>query len=88
MTEIEEYLINKGISVHIKGFDCLVEAVRLMREDKSYKYNITKRLYPDIANMLNETPTKVERAIRHAIDKAKIRMTNSEFIAMAVLEVG
>ena len=88
MNKIENYLINKGIRTQYKGFDCLVEAIKLVQKDKSYKYNITKRLYPDVAKTLDETDSKVERAIRHAISKSKVlNMTNGEFISRAALEL-
>lgn len=88
MTKIENYLINKGIRAQYKGFDCLVEAIKLVQKDRTYKNNITKRLYPDVAKTLNETASKVERAIRHAISKSKVLyMTNGEFISRAALEL-
>lgn len=88
MTKIENYLINKGIRVQYKGFDCLVEAIKLVQKDRTYKNSITKRLYPDVAKTLNETASKVERAIRHAISKSKVLyMTNGEFISRAALEL-
>lgn len=88
MTKIENYLINKGIRAQYKGFDCLVEAIKLVQKDRIYKNSITKRLYPDVAKTLNETAGKVERAIRHAISKSKVLyMTNGEFISRAALEL-
>lgn len=87
MTKIENYLINKGIRAQYKGFECLVEAIKLVQKDRSYKYNITTRLYPDVAKTLNETASKVERAIRHAISKSKVFMTNGEFISRAALDL-
>ena len=80
MTKIENYLINKGIRAQYKGFDCLVEAIKLVQKDRTYKNSITKRLYPDVAKTLNETASKVERVIRHD-------MTNGEFISRAALEL-
>lgn len=85
--KIENYLIEKGIKVSHKGFDFLVEAIKLMQRDRTYKNQMTTRLYPDVANNLNETATKVERGIRYAIDRAGIYLTNSEFILRAVMEL-
>ena len=87
MSKIEEFLIDKGIKTSNKGFICLVEAIKLVQKDKSYKYNVTTRLYPDIAKNLDETASKVERAIRHELFRAKIMLTNREFISRAVLEL-
>lgn len=84
--EIEKYLIDKGFRPHLKGFEFVVEAVKLFREDREYKLYVTKKLYPKIAEMFNETPSKVERAIRHLVDSAGFRYTNSEFIALVEVE--
>jgi two-component system response regulator (stage 0 sporulation protein A) len=84
--EIEKYLMGKGFYPSLKGFDYIVEAVKLIREDRDYKLYITKKLYPKIAEMFNDTKSKVERAIRHAINRAGLNYTNSEFIAIAEVE--
>ena len=85
--KIEKYLLNKGIQPHLKGFDYLLDAIRLCQKDKTYLRAITTRLYPDVAKMNNDTASKTERAIRHAIIKSKILKTNGEFIATAVIEL-
>jgi hypothetical protein len=85
--KIENYLIGKKIRPSIKGFDYLVLAIELVSKDVSYKRAITKRLYPDIAKEFNESASKVERAIRHAIDASKSTLKSSEFIALADIEI-
>lgn len=85
--KIEDYLIEKQIKPSVKGFDYLVVAIQLMNSDISYKRAITKRLYPDVAKEFNDTPSVVERAIRHAIDSSKSTMKNSEFICLAQIEI-
>lgn len=84
---VENYLIDKGIKASLKGFECLEVGIKLVKKDKTYLRGITKRLYPDIAKVLNDTPTRVERAIRHSIEISGNNLTNSEFIARAVIEL-
>lgn len=59
-----------GIPAHIKGYHFLREAIKMVVEDNDIINRITKELYPEIAKKFNTTPSKVERAIRHAIDVA------------------
>ena len=59
-----------GIPAHIKGYQYLREAVRLIIEKPDMINRITKELYPTIARRFNTTSSKVERAIRHAIEVA------------------
>lgn len=87
MKKEEQYLIKKGINVATKGFDYLATAIMLLKEDREYKLNITKKLYPKIAELFNDTPNKVERAMRHSIQKANIKKSVSEFVAFAELEL-
>ncbi len=62
--------IESGIPPHIKGYQFLRQAVKLAVHTPSMINNITKQLYPSVASSYNTTPSKVERAIRHAIDVA------------------
>jgi len=59
-----------GIPAHIKGYHFLREAIKMVVEDGNVINRITKELYPGIASKFKTTPSKVERAIRHAIDVA------------------
>lgn len=68
--KITSVFLMVGIPAHIKGFHYLREGVRLVMEDSSYINKITKELYPEIAKRFETTPSKVERAIRHAIEVA------------------
>ncbi|MDR0751853.1 MAG: sporulation initiation factor Spo0A C-terminal domain-containing protein [Christensenellaceae bacterium] len=63
-------LISAGIPPHIRGYQFLREAVKLSTRSPSMINNITKRLYPAVALKFNTSPSKVERAIRHAIEVA------------------
>jgi len=68
--KISDIFLLVGIPAHIRGYHFLREAIRIVIEDKDCINRITKQLYPDVAKKFNTTPSKVERAIRHAIDVA------------------
>lgn len=68
--KISKIFINVGIPPHIKGYSFLREGVKMAVEDPDIINNITKRLYPSIGEKYNTTASKVERAIRHAIEVA------------------
>ena len=59
-----------GVPAHIKGYQYLREAIMMSVEDPSMISSITKILYPTIAKKFQTTPSRVERAIRHAIEVA------------------
>ena len=59
-----------GVPAHIKGYQYLREAIMMVVEDIEVINQITKSLYPQIASKYNTTPSRVERAIRHAIEVA------------------
>lgn len=59
-----------GVPAHIKGYQYLREAIAACVEDASMLGSITKVLYPTIAKRFQTTPSRVERAIRHAIEVA------------------
>lgn len=62
-----------GIPAHIKGYHFLREAVKQVYADRSIINSITKELYPGVARVFDTTASKVERAIRHAIEVAWAR---------------
>lgn len=62
--------ISAGIPPHIKGYQFLREAVKQAVNDPGMINNITKMLYPAVAERFGTSPSKVERAIRHAIEVA------------------
>ena len=62
--------LSVGIPAHIKGYQFLREAVKMVMEDPERINRITKELYPGIARKFSTTSSKVERAIRHAIEVA------------------
>ena len=59
-----------GVPAHIKGYQYLREAIMMSVEDPVMISSITKILYPTIAKRFQTTPSRVERAIRHAIEVA------------------
>ena len=59
-----------GVPAHIKGYQYLREAIIIAVNDMDVINAITKVLYPQVAKAFQTTPTRVERAIRHAIEVA------------------
>ena len=59
-----------GVPAHIKGYQYLREAIIMSVNDIDMLNSITKILYPTIAKKFQTTPSRVERAIRHAIEVA------------------
>lgn len=59
-----------GVPAHIKGYQYLREAIIMVVNNINMINQITKELYPEIAYKFNTTPSRVERAIRHAIEVA------------------
>ncbi|MGI6498788.1 MAG: sporulation transcription factor Spo0A [Oscillospiraceae bacterium] len=59
-----------GVPAHIKGYQYLREAIVLAVHDMDVINAVTKVLYPDVAKRFGTTPSRVERAIRHAIEVA------------------
>ncbi len=67
---VTNIFLSIGIPAHIKGYTYLREAVKMVIEDHDLINRITKELYPGIAKRYMTTPSKVERAMRHAIEVA------------------
>lgn len=72
-SEITDILHEVGVPAHIKGYMYLREAILLVIENVEFLGNITKSLYPEIALRFSTTASRVERAIRHAIEVAWVR---------------
>ena len=68
--KLAHIFISSGIPPHIKGYQFLREAVKQSVRTPEMINNITKELYPTVAEKFNTSPSKVERAIRHAIEVA------------------
>lgn len=69
-TSITSIMHDIGVPAHIKGYLYLREAITMVYNDIELLGSITKILYPDIAKKFNTTSSRVERAIRHAIEVA------------------
>ena len=67
---ITEILHEIGVPAHIKGYQYLREAIMLTVDDMDIINAVTKVLYPEVARKFGTTPSRVERAIRHAIEVA------------------
>ena len=72
-TEITTLLHDIGIPAHIRGYQYIREALNLVYNDIEILNSITKGLYPTIAIKFKTTASRVERAIRHAIEIAWVR---------------
>ena len=81
--KITNIFLTVGIPAHIKGYQFLREAIKMAIDNPEIINSITKKLYPSIANRFETSASKVERAIRHAIEVAwnrgKIENINTLF---------
>lgn len=81
--KISYIFMTVGIPAHIKGYKFLREAIKMSITEPNIINSITKKLYPSIATKYETSASKVERAIRHAIEVAwnrgKIENINTLF---------
>ena len=68
--DVTEIIHEVGVPAHIKGYQYLRDAIVMSVKDMDMLNSITKVLYPTIAKKYQTTPSRVERAIRHAIEVA------------------
>jgi len=68
--EVTRIIHEIGVPAHVKGYQYLRSAIMLVTEEINYLGAVTKELYPTIAKKYDTTPSRVERAIRHAIELA------------------
>lgn len=69
-SDVTNIIHDVGVPAHIKGYQYLREAIMMVVNDIDVINQITKSLYPQIARKYSTTPSRVERAIRHAIEVA------------------
>ncbi len=69
-TDVTNIIHEIGVPAHIKGYQYLRDAIMMSVDDTEMLNSITKQLYPSIAKRHKTTPSRVERAIRHAIEVA------------------
>lgn len=67
---ISDTLLDVGINPGLLGWDYLKVGVEMVYNDREYLRNMTGKLYPDIAKEVGSTTSRVDRAIRHAIESA------------------
>ncbi len=68
--EVTKVIHEIGVPAHVKGYQYLRDAIMLVVEEINFLGAVTKELYPTIAQKYDTTPSRVERAIRHAIELA------------------
>ena len=81
--DITRILHQMGVPAHVKGYQYLRHAIQLVTEDPNLMGAVTKELYPMVAEAYNTTASRVERAIRHAIelawDRGNVELMNRYF---------
>ena len=81
--EVTEILHQIGVPAHIKGYHYLRDSIIMAIENPDIINAVTKQLYPSVAKEYNTTSSRVERAIRHAIevawDRGDVDVLNSYF---------
>lgn len=78
-TKVEDVLLAMGVPAGIKGFNYIADAVEIF-DERGTDISITKELYPAIAKKNNTTPSRAERAIRHAFERVRSYGGNSEIV--------
>lgn len=80
---VTDVILHIGVPAHVKGYHYIRYSIMLCIEDQNMINCVTKQLYPSVAKQFNTTPSRVERAIRHAIeiawDRGDIDTLNSYF---------
>ena len=67
---VTDFIHEIGVPAHIKGYQYLREAIMMVVREPEILHSVTKIMYPEIAGKYDTTPSRVERAIRHAIEVA------------------
>ena len=82
-TQVTKIIHQIGVPAHIKGYQYLRSAIIMTMNDTELINSITKQLYPSVAKQYGTTSSRVERAIRHAIevawDRGDVDVINSFF---------
>lgn len=87
LARVSKMLIEIGAPANLQGYKYLKEAVGMVVEDATLINNITKRLYPLIAERENVSSSVVERSIRHCVDCAILRKNTRGINAVFNCEV-
>lgn len=80
---VTDVILNLGVPAHVKGYHYIRQSIMLAVNDPAMINSITKLLYPTVAKIYDTTSSRVERAIRHAIeiawDRGDVDTLNSYF---------
>jgi two-component system response regulator (stage 0 sporulation protein A) len=81
--DVTNMIHQMGVPAHVRGYQYLRDAIILVVREMTLLGAVTKELYPQIAEKYNTTPSRVERAIRHAIelawDRGNVELMNKVF---------
>lgn len=81
--EVTNLIHQMGVPAHVRGYQYIRDAILMVVEETSLLGAVTKELYPAIAEKYDTTPSRVERAIRHAIelawDRGNVELMNKFF---------
>lgn len=81
--DVTNLMHQMGIPAHVRGYQYIRDAILMVVDEMGLLGAVTKELYPAIAERYNTTPSRVERAIRHAIelawDRGNIDLMNKFF---------
>lgn len=77
--KIEDTLLAMGVPAGVKGFTYIADAIQIF-DEKGTNISITKELYPAVAKKNNTTPSRAERAIRHAFERVRSCGGNPEIV--------
>lgn len=83
---IVKLLLSLGIAPSLKGFRASVYAIELGLKEPNVLDRITKQLYPEVAKRLDTTASRVERTIRHAVERMFEYQTYEKIVSTLGLE--
>lgn len=66
--EVQQALLDLAVPAHIKGYAYTIRAIELVVNDPDLIHDVTGGIYPTIAKEFNTTASRVERAVRHAVE--------------------
>ena len=80
LASLHKLLLAIGVPPNIYGYSYIIRSIELILSNPEYMHYITKGLYIDVAKDFHATPSRVERAIRHAINAAWLNNYDEEFM--------
>lgn len=91
---IKKILKELNINIRNKGYACWIETVKYVIENKKTRYSMTKEIYPRVAEKMNDTASRLERAMKHTIENhqeemqsyfgVQYKITNGTLLALIV----